>query len=231
MRSRSWSQHISQVARTGWSVVGQISEPVLNNLTVPFQEPHEPGVFLDLNRKQARSLSPAVANFVSVIEQTSATTPYKKLRCSKVWFQESDSNTTRRAEHSVPFVPHIDGARYFKIMIYISDVGLTDGPMRIASQPPDVNEVLRCQFDRHYQKRGHNQMSEVLSEDLHALVGARGSAVLFDTNTPHTASQIEPDGLRRVVRFDFTCNRWDNTKVQGKHGWRNFTPNSLIRQR
>lgn len=211
-------RHLDTVASIGWSVADNICPAALEHLSVPFERAHESGVFLNLDREQARELSSAVAEFFLAIEQASHETAYANLRLAKVWFQESTSAITQRAKNSVPFIPHIDGSRYFKIMVYIDDVGVADGPMQIISQAPAVMEDVRLRFGPDYKERGHNQILDVDIYELHSLIGRRGSAVFFDTNTPHTASQIQSKGRRRLVRFDFSCTGWENPLVRRDTG-------------
>ena len=213
-------RHLASVAATGWSVADNICPAALEDLSVPFEQPHESGIFLNLDAKQARQLSSAVADFIVAIEHASSESAYADLRLAKVWFQESTSATTQRAKNSVPFVPHIDGSRYFKIMVYINDVGVADGPMQIMSQAPAATEGVRLRFGPDYKEQGHNRILDVDKDELHSLTGPRGSAFLFDTNTPHTASQIHSTGRRRLVRFDFSCTAWDNPLVREDTGWK-----------
>ncbi len=225
-----WPPHLATVASTGWSVAANIDSTVLEHLSIPFREPHDSGIFLNLDREQTRRLSSVVADFFIGVEQASKETAYANLRLAKVWFQESTSATTEQAKNSVPFVPHIDGSRYFKIMVYIKDVGVVDGPMRIISQAPAAMEDRRLRFGPDYKDFGRNQIRDVNEDELHSLTGPRGSAVLFDTNTPHTASQVQSTGLRRLVRFDFSCTAWDNRLVRGDAGWRNLA-SRFVRKR
>ena len=223
MNMSLWQRHLANVTSTGWSVAENIDSTVLERLSVPFKEPHNSGIFLNLDREQTRRFSSAVADFFIAVEQASKETAYANLRLAKVWFQESTSETTEQAKNSVHFVPHIDGSRYFKIMVYLKDVGVADGPMQIISQAPAAMEDLRLRFGPDYKDLGHNQIRDVNEDELHSLTGTRGSAVLFDTNTPHTASQVQSTGLRRLVRFDFSCTAWDNPLVGGDAGWKNLT--------
>ena len=214
MTAMEWKQHLSTVEQRGWSTVPAVPEAVYAALRQPFTQDHAAGVFLELSRTQTLGFAPSLEDFVSTLENSSLSSPYEKLRLEKVWFQESNAGTTSRASNTVPFVPHIDGSRYFKVMIYMNDISLDDGPMHIASQEPHANEARRQTFDHDYKELELNRIREVSREDLVPLVGQKGSAVLFDTNTPHAAGQVSEDGLRQVVRLDFNCSQWSNKRTR-----------------
>jgi len=218
MTETKWAQHLSTVEQRGWSTVPAVPTAVSDALRQPFAQDHSAGVFLELGRTQTLGFAPSLEDFVSTLERSSLGSPYETLSLEKVWFQESNAETTSQASNTVPFVPHIDGSRYFKVMVYINDISLDDGPMHIASQAPNANEARRQTFDHDYKELELNRIREVSREDLIPLVGQKGSAVLFDTNTPHCAGLVGDDCLRQVVRLDFSCSQWDYTRTRSAAG-------------
>lgn len=99
---------------------------------------------------------------------------------------------------SLPFLPHIDLKRSIKVMIYLNDVELKDGPMFIASGvEPERFEMCR----KSMRQKGDNVISEFL--DYVPLVGRAGHAHVFDTNVPHYAGLLAPGGQRHVLRLDY----------------------------
>lgn len=114
----------------------------------------------------------------------------------KIWLVESRFGEVDSA--SLPFLPHIDLKRSIKVMVYLNDVELKDGPMFIAKGvEPELFERRR----RLMKQKGDNVISERL--DYEPLVGQAGHAHIFDTNVPHYAGPLAQGGMRDVLRLDY----------------------------
>lgn len=128
------------------------------------------------------------------------------LDSSKVWLQFSKAWLVRTSPGSlfdkVPYVPHIDARRFFKAMIYLSDVTVSDGPIFIADKSPDDYELLRLSLGSDYKE---NRENVILDPGLNyqPCDGKKGTAVFFDTNSPHYAGAVNPGRERLVLRLDF----------------------------
>lgn len=120
----------------------------------------------------------------------------------KVWFQRSTNSWTSEHDRTVPFLPHIDKRRYLKAMLYVSDVNKDSGAMETSALPPQDYERMRRRLPRNYKERGLNVI-DLPPAAFFPLSGAKGTIILFDTNTPHHAGEVTPDHERRIVRLDF----------------------------
>lgn len=119
----------------------------------------------------------------------------------KIWVVDSsvaESDTT-----VLPFLPHFDRKRTTKIMVYLSDVELQDGPMYIAKNviPASVEPRRKSVINK-----GDNIVSDQ-SIQYDALTGPAGHYHIFDTNLPHYAGKPFEDGERQIIRFDFVHRR------------------------
>jgi hypothetical protein len=129
-----------------------------------------------------------------------------EVRLHKLWLVRTTA--ARSAVDSVPFVPHIDAARYLKAMVYLDDVEPDSGPLTLASAPPEDFEAHRRGLRRGYKARGENRIDDA-GLVYTPCTGPAGTLIWFDTNTPHHAGRIADGGSRRVLRFDHEHPRWN----------------------
>lgn len=115
----------------------------------------------------------------------------------------------------LPYVPHIDNRRLLKVMIYLDDVGIHDGPFHGACCRPDDFEPKRLSFSSEFNTRGENRITSIPEECFEACLGPAGTTVVFDTNCPHYAGQVSPGALRRVLRFSFFNRSWRTPNQEG----------------
>jgi hypothetical protein len=131
---------------------------------------------------------------------------YPSLKLNKVWYVVStfdNSDTTK-----LPYIPHFDRERYFKIMIYLNDVGERNGAFSATSTNIAEVERLRLILPDDYKEKGLNSYSPN-GNIFTPIVGSEGDAVLFDTNGAHLAGSIEKGKVRKVLRLDFEKATWN----------------------
>lgn len=203
------SEHMTS---KGW-VRGTTSQTLLERVHVEFVNAHASGVFRELSARKLMTYFPEIFGIVDDVQSLAHDAGYQDVKLSKVWFQRSTAAFTDDNKNQVPFVPHIDGTRYVKAMIYVGDIPLDSGPMHISSVSPEDLEPLRRRFGPDYKELGENIVDVPMAE-LTALEGPAGTVIVFDTNTPHSAAPIKADRERWLIRMDFSSNGWPSP-VQG----------------
>ncbi len=144
-----------------------------------------------------RLVKDLLKKIVTLTDLTSANGFY----LDKIWLVHSLPRD--EPSDSLPYVPHFDKHRYVKVMIYLDDVSLSDGPFHSLSFAPIKNEEKRLNLSKNYKYNGENTVKDISVDDFIPCVGCSGSIVIFDTNCPHFAGSINGEGHRRVLRFDF----------------------------
>lgn len=122
-----------------------------------------------------------------------------------IWFIKTINENFR---NDLPYLPHIDKKRYFKVFLYLNDISESDGAFTIAcNSSVKENEKLRLNW--------WNNTLDNLKGDKHGLLMQddklsfipiemkRGSIVGFDTNVPHYAGKVMEGRVRKVLRFNF----------------------------
>lgn len=124
------------------------------------------------------------------------------IELDKIWMVKSEYKDINISE--LPFVPHIDKRRLIKVMIYLSDVNVNDGPIALATVSPSRYEKLRKRLPANHKEK----LSNVIKESLNytAVTGSMGDAIVFDTNCPHFASQVDVGRCRKILRIDFSIS-------------------------
>lgn len=125
---------IDLVASRGWAIIDTEFALNLDELNRRCTTLFRDANLIEFSRKQLPEVDSNLWAVVNQIESQALNTAYQPLTLSKVWFQRSTKEGTESAMGSVPFVPHIDGSRYFKAMLYVRDVKKNDGPMKIMSK-------------------------------------------------------------------------------------------------
>ncbi|MDC1220884.1 hypothetical protein N8Z16_00050 [bacterium] len=127
---------------------------------------------------------------------------YNNLIFDDIWFIKSNKKTY--TPKKLPYIPHIDKVRKFKVMIYLNDVNLRDGPINFTKINPDTYEIFRKNLKSNYKKKQENKIVDIPIKDYLPLTGKFGTTIFFDTNTPHFAGKITKlPSYRNVVRFNF----------------------------
>ena len=122
-----------------------------------------------------------------------------------VWFQKSDIKTYNKKE--LPFIPHIDKSRKFKVMFYINNIYNDMGPIYLKKtnlRQLKKYEDLRKSLSDDYVERRSNIIEDTELNCYEPMTGDFGSLVFFDTNTPHFAGNCSnKKDKRKILRFNF----------------------------
>jgi hypothetical protein len=148
-----------------------------------------------------------INNFVNIKKLLSDITKFiekksKKLIFDDIWIEQSTSISTNK--NSVPYIPHIDKIRKYKIMIYLSDVKKDSGPLYLINIDPDTLDDKRKKFSKNYKEKGENIISDHEIVEYKPCLGNFGTTIFFDTNTPHFAGKVyNNEKKRKILRFSF----------------------------
>ena len=127
------------------------------------------------------------------------------LKLKDVWLQKSNQTTYK--ENELPFIPHIDKNRSFKVMIYLSDVKKKDGPLHLIKINPERFENLRQNLSKDYFLNKENHINNLSDKNFIDCSGQRGTSIFFDTNCPHFAGKFESNATERLIyRINFYYN-------------------------
>ena len=124
-----------------------------------------------------------------------------------VWAQKSEHITTQPGE--LPFIPHIDKIRKFKVMIYLNDVAEESGPIHFVKCKPNNYENFRKNLGKNYKANKENEIKDFDISDYENCNGPVGTIIFFDTNCPHFAETIKKENFdsRYIYRFNFIINQ------------------------
>ena len=122
-----------------------------------------------------------------------------------IWFIKTINENFR---NDLPYLPHIDKKRYFKVFLYLNDISESDGAFTIAcNSSVKENEKLRLNWWNNSSNNLHGNKHGLLMQDdkfiFIPIEMKRGSIVGFDTNVPHYAGKVEEGRVRKVLRFNF----------------------------
>jgi hypothetical protein len=124
------------------------------------------------------------------------------LNFEAVWLHK----TTKEIYNSddLPYVPHIDKVRKFKVMIYLNDVDLDCGPLHTLNVDisPEIFEKKRI----NYREYLDNKVNDYKIENYLPCTGKFGSSIFFDTNIPHFGGKLSEDKFRKILRYNFELN-------------------------
>jgi len=124
-----------------------------------------------------------------------------------VWAQKSEYINSRPGE--LPFIPHIDKHRKFKIMVYLNNVHRDSGPIHFIKCRPSDYENFRKKLSKTYQVDKENEIKDFDISKYENCSGPTGTIIFFDTNCPHFAG-INKDGKtepRYIYRFNFILKK------------------------
>ena len=125
------------------------------------------------------------------------------------WFVHSNKNIYK--ENILPYIPHIDKVRKFKVMIYLNEVQIENGPIHFAKVNPNKYENFRKKLNKDYKLKQENEIKDIKISEYEPLLGKFGSTIFFDTNTPHFAGKIKKNLIeRKVIRFNFIYGSKNN---------------------
>lgn len=160
--------------------------------------------FINLNRYEI--LNKINQNFIKLIRDEIKI----DIVLRNIWLQKSNFESIH---NSVPYIPHIDKKRYFKIFLYLNDVDKENGPLNVCTNANiRDNEFKRKSWWKKVEGKSRDQINK---EDNHGLVFENenlnfksvclpaGSIVALDTNCPHFAGKIKEGFDRKILRFNF----------------------------
>lgn len=114
-----------------------------------------------------------------------------------VWIQESKFITYEKDK--LPFIPHIDKIRKFKVMVYINDINSDAGPISFFKIDPNLMEDKRL--------NSKNEIDNLDKKEFTECIGKLGTVILFDTNCPHFAGSFSnKESIRKIYRFNYAYN-------------------------
>ena len=127
----------------------------------------------------------------------------KNLQLTKLWLVSTTHSDVNPSQ--LPYVPHFDKLRYFKVMVYLHTITTDHGPIHLGKINNEIDiEKRRKKLPDDYKVHGLNIIDEQdLREGLTPLIGEAGDVIFFDTNIPHKAGILTVGYERRVLRFDF----------------------------
>ena len=127
---------------------------------------------------------------------------FNNLVFDDIWFLKSDESIYE--PDSLPYVPHIDKIRKIKVIIYLNDVGIKDGPIFICKIQPSKYEFFRRKLKPDYKLHQENIIKDLKLENYLPQIGEFGTVIFFDTNTPHFAGRLHnKESIRKIIRFNF----------------------------
>jgi len=192
--------------KAGWLLVDSEFTSLVEEVRTAFFQQQGSGVLCELVEHQVPR-HPCLRQLRDYALEFGAAVGYQGLTLHKVWVQRTEFDWAQTHSRQVPFEPHIDRQRYFKMMFYARDVTLPDGPMSIVRRNPMQMETLRKSLPDDYKDQRLNVVAVDKSE-MTPITAPAGSVLLFDTNVPHVATMPTVQGAREVVRFDFWCPEW-----------------------
>jgi len=134
------------------------------------------------------------------------------LKLTKLWLSSSTSKHVKARE--LPYIPHFDKQRYMKAMVYLHSVTKNHGPIYLG-KAKNAAEIERRRniLPADYKTRSLNTIEDKdLEGSMNQITGSAGDVIFFDTNTPHKAGILKEGYKRRVLRFDFELDGFNEKK-------------------
>ncbi len=122
---------------------------------------------------------------------------FETLKLKDIWLQKSNETTFR--ENELPFIPHIDKNRSFKVMTYLNDIMKKDGPINLMRTNPERFENLRLNLSKDYFLNNENCINDLNLNNFVECSGQRGTSIFFDTNCPHFAGKFKAHSVERLI--------------------------------
>jgi len=126
---------------------------------------------------------------------------------NKVIFEDLwliNGNKKKYAKDKLPNIPHIDKIRKFKVMFYLNNIDLSNGPIHIANCSASKYEDFRKNLPDDYKSKELNVISDLELKKFRPIIGKFGTIIFFDTNTPHYAGPfLDYSTSRKILRFNF----------------------------
>ena len=119
------------------------------------------------------------------------------LKLKDIWLQKSNQMTYK--ENELPFIPHIDKNRSFKVMIYLNDVKKKDGALHLIKINPEKFENKRQNLSKNYYLNKENHIQNIETKNFINCAGKIGTSIFFDTNCPHFAGVFNKEAKNRLI--------------------------------
>ena len=127
-----------------------------------------------------------------------------KIKFNSIWVQKTTKQSSHFDPTKLPYIPHIDKKRMFKIMVYLNDVINDNGPINLIKCDTNKYENLRLNLGDNYKEKGENVIKDISKSKFTSCTGPTGTVISFDTNCPHFAGNIKGnDDYRLIYRFNF----------------------------
>ena len=128
---------------------------------------------------------------------------FEKLNFEAVWLHKTTKEIYNSKE--LPYIPHIDKIRKFKVMIYLNDVNLDCGPLHVLNKDIDTEifEKKRLQYKDNFD----NLVNNYILDDYLPCVGNFGTSIFFDTNVPHFGGKLSDNKIRKILRYNFAIKK------------------------
>lgn len=178
-------------------------------------------IFKDPNQEKHKNHKGEILNNINVINNINKY-PYLKefysklssflkennlenLKLKNIWLQKSNQTTYR--ENELPFIPHIDKNRSFKVMVYLCDVEKKGGSLHLIKIDPEKFENKRLNFSKNYYLNKENHIKSLDIKNFINCAGKIGTCIFFDTNCPHFAGKFKTNSIERLIyRVNFDYN-------------------------
>jgi len=178
-------------------IIGEFTKIYQANLNVRAEQ--NTSIISDLNElKRFKITNIIFEKIIKILEFNNL----DNIEFDDVWFVHSDKNIYK--ENKLPYIPHIDKIRKFKVMVYLNEVEIENGPIHFAKVNPNKYENFRKKLNKDYKLKQENEIKDIKISEYEPLLGDFGTTIFFDTNTPHFAGKIEKSLIeRKVIRFNF----------------------------
>jgi len=175
---------------------------------------------------------------VTNLKTISPNIPDKLLSLEKILFEKFDILKLTRIQivdtlqnpqdkNIMPFCLHTDKLIFFKVMIYLMDIEIENGPLHIVPVNSNGLEKMityknKNNFYEKHKKNWLNIPARIDSElDTLAMEGPIGSIVLFNAHIPHKAGMLKNNKIRKVIILEYENHKqynWrkDNNIISGK---------------
>lgn len=99
---------------------------------------------------------------------------------------------------------HFDRLRSLKVLVYLTDVGLQDGPFSLVKGSHTTGMKLRrgfSSFNDYEEKKNRIDIDyPEINYDLRPITGPAGTTVVFDSDVFHMGGDVKEGGERLIVR-------------------------------
>ena len=128
---------------------------------------------------------------------------YNALEFEKVWVQKIKfENITK---DTLPYIPHFDQLRKFKVFIYLNKLREKRGSTFILKNSLECKyiEKLRIALPNNYKELKLNIVKKFGLSEYDGFNINEGDLLCFDTNRPHFFKNLNQNEFRLNYRFDF----------------------------